>query len=183
MPHRKLIEIKERLECREIPLSDALLMVLRCLRGRVEESRLAWLNRELLGYCEEDLELFRMRSKSLFTNLLFWARRDSEMAAPQYRFLTGTWGRVEQDGRFIPLPAPLSGHKQVFCNIGIQQLEVQLYELACAQVKFFNVTVDPATGAEFYCSTSEMQRVADEACNRLCNFITTVVHDLEITQL
>src|SRR5271154_4526090 len=126
MPHRKLIEIRQRLLSREVSLSDGLLMVLRCLRSRVEERRLYWLNRELLGYCQEDLALFREKPKSVLSSLFFWAKRDDDFSEPEYRFLSGTWGKVDREGRFVPLPAPRSGHKQVFCNIGIQQLEIQL---------------------------------------------------------
>jgi len=180
MPHQKLSEIRQRLVSREINLSDALLMVLRCLRSRIEERRLRWLNRELLGYCQEDLALFRFKSKTVLSNLIFWVKKDDQLAVPEYRLLSGTWGKVDRDGIFVPLQASRFGHKQVFCNMGVQQLELQLDELTAAGVKFFNVTIDPSTGAEFFCSRSEMLRINEAVRQRLCLFINTVVHDLEI---
>jgi hypothetical protein len=179
MPHRKLLEIRQGLIYRETKLSDALLMVLRCLRSKIEERRLLWLNRELLGYHEEDLALFDERPKSVFSNLIFWAKKD-ELSAPQYRFLMGTWGNVDRDGRFMPRPIPRFDRKHVFCNIGVQQLEVRLDELRAAGVTFFNLAIDPPTGADYFCQTSELVRINESVRERLCLFIGTVVQDLEL---
>jgi hypothetical protein len=63
MLHQKLLQIREQLEAGDIKVSDALLMVSRCLRGKISDARLVWLNRELLGYRREDLAVFYERPK------------------------------------------------------------------------------------------------------------------------
>jgi hypothetical protein len=52
----KIESIRHQVADRELKLSDALLLVLRSLRERMPEERLTWLNRELLGYRQDDLE-------------------------------------------------------------------------------------------------------------------------------
>ncbi|MBK9205013.1 MAG: hypothetical protein IPL73_21785 [Candidatus Obscuribacter sp.] len=58
MLYKQLSRIKTQLVSKELSVSDGLLLTLRAVRGKLPDSKLIWLNRELLGYRPEDLEDF-----------------------------------------------------------------------------------------------------------------------------
>lgn len=167
MLETKLITVKSQLEKNEIKLSDALLFTVRFLTSKVDKKQLAWLNRELLGYLREDLDSF------------FDKNRESEFPLPSYRFLEGAWGRECKDGMIIHVQTPRLKEKQIFCNIGIQQIETQLKELKDMDPQSFESNVfcmsfDPTTGAQFYCHASELEKIYQSVRERLMEFIDSV---------
>src|SRR5579885_2121910 len=127
----KLETIRDQLSRREMKLSDALLLILRFLRGNVAEEKLVWLNRELLGYRPDDLESAGAESYSNILN--FFRPRHFEpfrqtLEIPRYRFMSGVWGHIDRMGKLVAVMAPELAQRQIFCNIGIQQIEIQLEE-------------------------------------------------------
>lgn len=160
----KLLNVRYQLERKEIKLSDALLITARFLNNQLKKKQLTWLNRELLGYLKEDLEGF------------FNAKDESKFPLPDYRFLRGSWGRECDDGMIIHLETPRLKEKRIFCNIGIQQIETQLLELKeknsePMEDNVFCMSFDPATGAQFYCNATELEKIYLSVKQRLLDFI------------
>lgn len=169
MLETKLETISAKLSNGELKLSDALLFVARFLNGKVPTSQLVWLNRELLGYLKEDLESIFTNSRSIVPPL----------AMPEYRFLNGSWGKAFQTGEIETLDHRDKIDKQVFCNIGIQQIETQLFELEKTSYNVFSMCFDPKTETQFYCYTDELKRLYQSVTDRLIRFIERSAKQLE----
>ncbi len=182
MLYTQLKQIRNQLNRREIKVSDALLLSLRALRGQLPEERLLWLNRELLGYRQEDLSAL-VEKKNKFPQIsLLWAPnfRRSETAPPDYRFLSGTWGRVDDAGQLVCVTGTVLAQRNIFCNIGIQQIETQLEEMDDPLSGLLSMSYDENTGAEFFCLSKELVRIYDAVQFKLAEFIDEVIDDLKL---
>jgi hypothetical protein len=179
MLYRQLTQIRAQLGAREMNVSDALLLVARCLRQKLPGERLLWLNRELLGYRKEDLAGFCDKPRFGGLSALFMGKRN-ELEVPQYRFLLGAWGRIDGHGKLLCVYEPRLLEKSIFCNIGIQQIETQLDEMEDPGVSLFSMSSDQASGAEFYCWSRELVRVMEAVRAKLCDFIDTVIEELKL---
>jgi hypothetical protein len=178
MLNQQLRQIRGLLRRREIKLSDALLIVLRYLRNRVPAERLLWLNRELLGYTKEDLPALYEKPKSKQFNLFKTPLKHIALAVPEYRFLNGTWGKLDDDGELITVDVPRQlGESCIFCNMGIQQIETVLDEIDTPDTHMFSMSADAETGTEFYCWSTELVRVHDAVRLKLCQFIENVMEE------
>ena len=176
----QLNQIRSLLRRREIKVSDALLVVMRYLRDKLPASRLVWLNRELLGYRRDDLpELYQVNKPQQF-NIFKTTTKKTDLAVPQYRFLEGTWGHLDDNGELIAISAPHLSESSIFCNMGIQQIEVQLQELDDPYNSMFSMSSDDLTGAEFYCWAKELVRVYDAVRTKLCVFIDNSLAELKL---
>ena len=76
----------------------------------------------------------------------------------------------------IHLETPRLKEKRIFCNIGIQQIETQLLELKeknsePMEDNVFCMSFDPATGAQFYCNATELEKIYLSVKQRLLDFI------------
>ena len=184
MLHRQLLQIREQLEVGDLKVSDALLMISRSLRAKVEEPRLVWLNRELLGYRKEDLALFYERPKFGISYLLGSHKlgnyKRDDLEVPSYRFLMGAWGKVDRQGKLVCVQEPRLASKSIFCNIGIQQIETQIDEMDEPSSSLFSISADQATGAEFYCWSRELFRIYEAVREKLLTFIDEVVEELKL---
>lgn len=185
MLDRQLLQIRERLTDGDLKVSDALLMVSRCLRSKVDDRRLIWLNRELLGYKKEDLAVLHERPKFglayLFGNNSLIAPRLEYEEVPTYRFLMGAWGKVDRQGKLLCVQEPRLVSKSIFCNIGIQQIETQLDEMEDPSSSLFSISADQATGAEFYCWSRELFRIYQAVKDKLCSFIDSILDELKLS--
>lgn len=180
MLYRQLLQIRTQLSAKEMNVSDALLLLSRCLRSRMPPDRLVWLNRELLGYRQEDLAGFCERTR--FSGLQsFFTGRKNELPVPHYRFLLGAWGRIDGHGKLLCVYEPRLLEKSIFCNIGIQQIETQLAEMDDPASSLFSMSADQDTGAEFYCWSRELVRVMEAVRAKVCDFIDTVIEELKLT--
>jgi hypothetical protein len=182
MHYQQLNKLRLQLRARQIKVSDALLLLLRFLRPSLPNERLAWLNRELLGYGKEDLEAFydKPRLGNLYSIFQQPKRSQLKMKIPHYRFLIGTWGRVDGGGKFITVTDANLVEKSIFCNIGIQQIETQLEEIEEPLTSLFSMSFDEETGAEFYCRSKELLRIYEAVRYKLVEFIETVIDELEL---
>ena len=185
MLDRQLLQIRERLTDGDLKVSDALLMVSRCLRSKVDDRRLVWLNRELLGYRKEDLAVFYERPKFglayLFgSNPLVTPKREYE-EVPTYRFLMGAWGKVDRQGKLLCVQEPRLVSKSIFCNIGIQQIETQIDDMEDPSSSLFSISADQATGAEFYCWSRELFRIYQAVKDKLCSFIDSILDEMRLS--
>lgn len=177
----QLNQIRGLLRRREIKVSDALLIVMRYLRHKLPPAKLVWLNRELLGYRKDDLpDLYQQNQKNQQFTIFRTSARKSELAVPEYRFLQGTWGTLDPNGDLLPISAPHLSESTIFCNMGIQQIEVQLQELDDPKHSMFSMSTDELTGAEFYCWARELVRVYDAVRAKLCTFIDNAVEELKL---
>lgn len=177
----QLLQIRAQLSAREMNVSDALLITARCLRTHLPQERLVWLNRELLGYCREDLASFSSE-KPRFAGLtqLFGSSRRADLQLPQYRFLLGAWGRLDGHGKLLCVNEQRLLEKNIFCNIGIQQIEVQLADMDYSERNLFSMSADETTGAEFYCLSRELVRVYEAVRAKLCQFIDSTIKELKL---
>jgi hypothetical protein len=182
MLYQQLEKLRVQLRRREIKVSDALLLLLRFLRQKLPGERLTWLNRELLGYSRDDLDAFYEKPKTpSFTILFSTPRRDRiVMEVPEYRFLIGTWGRLDNRGKFVTVTDAHLVEKSIFCNIGIQQIETQLEDMDEPLTSLFSMSFDEGTGAEFYCWSKELLRVYEAVRFKLVDFIDVVVEELKL---
>jgi len=183
MLYHKLQMIRGQLRRREVKVSDALLIVSRCLRDKLPEERLRWLNRELLGYRADDLAILCDKPKFPQLGLLLvpLSNKKHDLEVPQYRFLSGSWGRMDLTGRLVRVNAVHLVEKSIFCNIGIQQIEVQLDETEDPINSLFSMSLDERTGAEFYCWSRELVRVYEAVRGKLGEFIDNVLEELKST--
>ena len=184
MLYMKLQKISTQLRANEMKLSDALLIVLRCLGGRLPSERLIWLNRELLGYRADDLECLKS-PRRLFNLQVLWSpgsteRREDQI--PTYRFLDGRWGKLDGSGKFHEVRTVGLERKSIFCNIGIQQLETQLDDMDEPGGALFSMSFDRETGSEFFCESGELERVYDTVRWKLLDFIDQVIEELKLAQ-
>lgn len=181
----KLESIRHQIEDREMKLSDALLLVLRCLRDRIPEERLVWLNRELLGYRQDDLEALSEHPMGLqlFLAWISEPRRRPLLEVPSYRFLDGVWGRIDRSGKLVSVMEPELCQRQIFCNIGIQQIELQLDEIDHPHDALFSLSFDERTGAEFFCESQELERVYDHVRFKLIEFIDKLIVELNRSEV
>jgi hypothetical protein len=182
MLYQQLEKIRLQLRRREIKVSDALLLLLRFLRQKMPGDRLTWLNRELLGYSKDDLSAFYEKPRFHKLSSLFQAPGQNRNPAqvPEYRFLIGTWGRLDQRGKFVTVTDARLVEKSIFCNIGIQQIETQLEDMDEPLTSLFSMSFDEGTGAEFYCWSKELMRVYEAVRFKLVDFIEVVIEELKL---
>jgi hypothetical protein len=178
MLNQQLRQIRGLLRRREIKLSDALLIVLRYLRNRVPPERLIWLNRELLGYTKEDLPTLYEKPKGRQFNPFKTVPRHIVLEVPEYRFLHGAWGKLDDEGQLITVEVPKQlGESCIFCNMGIQQIETVLDDIDSPDSHMFSMSADPQTGTEYYCWSTELVRVHDAVRLKLCQFIENMMEE------
>jgi hypothetical protein len=180
MLHRQLKNITGQLRQGDLKVSDALLITSRYLRPCLPPDRLLWLNRELLGYRKDDLSAIYERRRSSQFQVLVQAPRRPFLEIPTYRFLSGVWGKVDNFGRLVCREEPHLSDKCIFCNIGIQQIETQLAEMEEPLTSLFSMSIDEDSGLEFYCWSKELVRVHEAVRAKLCEFIETVIDELEL---
>ena len=180
MLYHQLQQIRGQLRRREIKVSDALLVVFRYLRNHLPAERLIWLNRELLGYRKDDLSCLYEKPKSRQFSIFLPQPRKLELEVPMYRFLSGSWGKLDGAGKLVCCNQPDLLERSIFCNIGIQQIETQLEEITDPETSLFSMSFDPKSGAEFYCWSDELTRVYDAVGLKLCDFIETVIQELKL---
>ncbi|MBX3148993.1 hypothetical protein KF728_02465 [Candidatus Obscuribacterales bacterium] len=178
----KIESIRHQVADRELKLSDALLLVLRSLRERMPEERLTWLNRELLGYRQDDLEALsdQRMGLNMFLAWISESRRRAPLEVPGYRFLDGVWGRIDRSGRLVSVMEPELSQRQIFCNIGIQQIELQLDEMEHPTEALFSLSFDERTGAEFFCESAELVRVYEHVRAKLLEWLDKVIVELRV---
>ncbi len=186
MLYHQLSRIRGQLALKDLSVSDGLLLTSRSLRGKLPDHRLTWLNRELLGYRPEDLEaLGEKESKkpgfSKIVQLLAPVKKQPELEVPVYRFLSGTWGRLEDGGKLTKVREPQLIEKSIFCNIGMQQLEAQLAEMDDPMEGLFSMSFDQQTGAEFYCYSKELVRIQEAVRTKLAEFIDESISELRLS--
>lgn len=182
----KLESIRDQVSRREMKLSDALLLALRCLRGAISSDKLVWVNRELLGYRPDDLD-GQSEKEDEHPSLMGFFRpwsveppRKITIDMPRYRFLSGVWGRIDRTGRLNTVVSSELAQRQIFCNIGIQQIEIQLEEMENPLEALFSLSFDEKTGAEFFCESAELIRVYDHVRFKLVDFIDKTIDELEL---
>jgi len=180
MLYHQLKQIRGQLRRREMKVSDALLITSRYLRERMPPERLIWLNRELLGYRKDDLAGLYEKPRFPQLSMFLPQPKKFELEVPSYRFLNGAWGTLDDSGKLVCIKAPHLLERNIFCNIGIQQIETQLEEMDEPSTSLFSMSADEATGAEFYCWSSELVRVYDSVRTKLCEFIETVIDELKL---
>jgi len=180
MINQQLRQIRSLLRRREIKLSDALLIVLRHLRTRLPAERLLWLNRELLGYTKEDLPQLYEKSRMKHFSIFRLTSKPCELEIPEYRFLAGTWAKIDEDCHLVGASEPHLNDRSIFCNIGIQQIETQLEEIDNPSAHMLSMSADTETGSEFYCWSTELVRINDAVRNKLCQFIEIVIEELKL---
>lgn len=180
MLYNQLQQISRQLHRREMKVSDALLIVFRYLRNHLPAERLIWLNRELLGYRKDDLSCLYEKPKFRQFSIFLPASRGLELEVPMYRFLSGSWGKLDACGKLVCSKEPALLERSIFCNIGIQQIETQLDELTDPEASLFSMSIDAESGAEFYCWSDELTRVYEAVSVKLCDFIETVIQELKL---
>lgn len=183
MLYQQLTRIRGQLALKELSVADGLLLSLRALRGRIPEEKLLWLNRELLGYRPEDLQNLgnETRKGGISRIVLLWApARKSELEAPVYRFLNGTWGHMDDSGTLTTVIDQQLTEKSIFCNIGLQQLESQLAEMDDPEGGLFSMSFDSRSGAEFYCYSRELVRIQETVRVKLCQFLDDSMAELNL---
>lgn len=193
MLYQQLSRIRGQLALKELSVADGLLLSLRALRGRIADDKLTWLNRELLGYRPEDLQNLgekEPKKAGISRIVMLWApARKPELEAPTYRFLNGTWGHIDENGRLTAVHDDQLTEKSIFCNIGLQQLEAQLAELGELDEmgqnnhpdgSLFSMSFDPRSRAEFYCYSRELVRIQETVRSKLCQFIDDSMAELNL---
>lgn len=172
---RYLKRIKNQLAAGRISVSDAILSALKLSRGAIPEGRLRLLNRELLGYLDEESKYVIGRFKDTESIATAW-----ESDIPLHRLLVGSW---------VPLSASLmrGAHQKPaleakdhhFYSEGICELETLLQRVTISDQTWISVATDDELNRVFMCTTSALQNLYDLAKARLCDYLEYLAQDIK----
>lgn len=173
-----LTKIRTSLAAGDTGTSDAILLALRICRTMFPEHRLKVLNRELLGYLEEELLFFHQGSDS--------AHLDSNSAGigsvPMYRFVNGFWVPeylTRQEMTVFSVGGSLT--TKLFCNMGAHELELLMERTAARENAFVALKREDESGRVFLARRVELSRLTQAIRERVCHVIDELVGDLQMS--
>lgn len=172
-----LKKIATSLAAGDTKTSDAILLALRICRTMFPESRLKILNRELLGYLEEELLAFHKVAA---------CPADPDTAedglVPTYRFVCGFWvpeHLTRQEMTVFSVGGSLT--TKLFCNFGAREMELLMEKVGVRQDAFYALKLERESGRVFMCRSSELARVYSAMTERVCQMIDDLVGDLQMS--
>ena len=175
-----LEDVRQQLVDNQINTSDALLIILNCLRPVVSLERIEFLNRELLGYSHKDVA-------RLATKRERQAKASQVISGEFSPFITGedpTIDRVlpglkvqiqiESDGTITV--ADETRVSTIFCANGIIELEQLLSNNADL---FSAVDYDEATQSVFMCKTRHLRNLNDALRKKIGRFLDDTIAEFK----
>jgi hypothetical protein len=160
--------IRKEMAAGRLPVSDAILLILKVCRGSLRQTHLQFLNRELLGYLEEEMGEAKCRQVDGKPDWLNSSAHDK-----QHRLLSGFWVSLTPVRALAVVRQP-SQRDTIIYNEGMSELEATLDRVSISDLNWVSIAVDTPRNAAFMCSTSSLQVVYDGARAQLCDFIDSV---------
>jgi len=176
-----LERLKQQLIDYSINTSDAILLILKRLRPIEGFQYVEFLNRELLGYSNEDISRITEKKEHSATADLVISGRFSTFSQGDEltidRVLPGLKVEIEiaEDGNIKV--ADETRVSTIFCSCGIIEIEQLLSkhpELYAA------VDYDEATNCVFMCKTKHLKRLNDSLRKKICRFLADTITEIEI---
>jgi hypothetical protein len=155
-----LASIKSEVASGTLPVSDAILLVLILCRGSQTEEHLTLLNRELLGYLQEEIAVAE--------------KADAEPKISAHRWLAGFWVSLAA-AKGVTFAGSNSTRARIFYNDGMSELEALLDRVSISDLSWVSIAFDASRNAAFMCSTSSLQVVYDGARKYLCDVIDALM--------
>jgi hypothetical protein len=170
---RYLKRIKNRLMAGRLSVSDAILSTLKLCRGAIPESRLCLLNRELLGYLNEESKdiVVRFSGSEEMTNA--W-----EKDAPLHRLLLGSWVSLAKSPPANQAWPNGILKDQFFYSDGMCELESLLARVTISNQTWISVASDQEQNRVFMCTTSALQGIYDLAKAALCEHLDRLAQEV-----
>jgi len=149
-----LKELSAKLDSRDILLSDAILRALKVLRIFYGNEKLQFLNRELLGYLQEEMAAIEASKKRKEEML------SSEEQSVAYRYLTGFWVDEAILRRGVRAIACLHTQRtSLFCNYGVGEIEQLIARLHCDDQNYVGIKLSESSSRVFLCRASQIYRL------------------------
>lgn len=159
--------LSDRLASREILVSDALISALKVLRIIFGAERLCDLNRELLGYLDEEVVEYENAGNET-----------QKLRIPEYRMISGFWMPEFLIRRGISMPCGTGIRSSVFCNFGACELEQMLARMRSDDTTYVGIKINPDNGMIFMCRSSQLFRLYSEIRKHVCDKIDELVTEM-----
>ncbi|MDR3615169.1 MAG: hypothetical protein P4L53_16550 [Candidatus Obscuribacterales bacterium] len=176
-----LERVKQQLTDNSVNTSDAILRILNCLRPIEGFEYVGFLNRELLGYSNEDIDrIAEKKEHSATADLVISGSYSTFSQGDELtidRVLPGLKVEIEiaEDGTITV--ADESRVSTIFCSCGIIEIEQLLSkhpELYAA------VDYDESTNCVFMCKTKHLKRLNDSLRKKICRFLDDTIAEIRI---
>lgn len=149
--------LSDKLASREMLVSDAIISALKILRIMFTDDRLKKLNRELLGYLDEEVREFEGLWREAENGSLEGLAR---LGAPAYRMISGYWiPEILVRRGVTTISCCSSSRASIFCNLGAQELENLLGNLSADETTYFGIRTNKEDGSIFMCRSSQLFRL------------------------
>ncbi|HEY9786030.1 MAG TPA: hypothetical protein V6D17_11550, partial [Candidatus Obscuribacterales bacterium] len=145
--------LTKQLSEKQILVSDAILSSLKILRIVYDGERLTPLNRELLGYLDEEVKEFeRLWREADHLSIAQLGRQ----GVPTYRMINGFW--VEQTGssRLRKTPSYSGSRGTIFANFGAVELELLLARFKGDEGSYVGIKFENDGNSVFMCRSSQL---------------------------
>ena len=163
----KLVEIRKGVLSNRIELSSALLHSQHALAGLIPDGLVHWINRELLGYLDE--ERLGISSKLDEINV---EDLDDKLASilPVYRTLPGLWLSWNPSDKNVP-PTAVPG--AILCLRGV--IEFEETPVGEQVSTYVPVEYNEEKGFAFLCDARDIQEMRGRIRDRLVTFLDCVI--------
>lgn len=165
----KLVEIRNGVLCGKLELSTALLHTQRVLSGLIPESDVLWLNREVLGYLEEERHDICSRLDEIDADNI-----DEKLAfqLPVHRTLPGLWLSWAPTAK-SSTPSAVPG--AILCLRGVIEFEPFLGDEPAHSANYIPLEYNEEKGFAFLCDVRDVLEMHNRIKDRLCTFIACVI--------
>lgn len=173
-----LDRIRQSVECGKLPLSEAMLCTLCFLRGVLDEDRLVWINRELLGFVDSEVAAYIMQTVEANSSQLDYRKNGSSL--PSYRVLPGLWVSLSGPANDSNFGISSAEGGVYCCSQGLIELESLLFPPDSEERYFVTLERDPEKRYAFIAKMSATLELYENICRRFLNFLTEVTIELKV---
>lgn len=165
----KLVEIRNGVLSGKIELSSGLLHAQRVLAGLIPEGDVHWINREVLGYLEEERQGICNKLDEIDVDNI-----DDSLASqlPVHRTLPGLWLSWDASNQGST-PTAVPG--AILCLRGVIEFEHYLADEPTQQANYIPLEYNEAKGFAFLCDVRDVHEMYTRIQDRLCAFLSCVI--------
>lgn len=164
----KLAEIRNGVLSGKIDLSTGLLHTQRVLSGLIPDADVRWLNREVLGYLEEEREEISQKLDEM-DSLNIQPALAAEL--PVHRTLPGLWLSWVPSEKTAPSAVPGA----ILCLRGVIEFEHLIMEEPSSQPSYVPLEYNEEKGFAFLCDVRDIQEMHNRIRERLVLFLGAVI--------
>ncbi len=164
----KLVEIRNGVLSGRIELSSGLLHAQRVLSGLIPEGDVHWINREVLGYLEEERQEICHKLDDLDADNV---NMSAAAELPVHRTLPGLWLSWVPSESTSPTAVPGA----ILCLRGVIEFEHFIMEEQGPQPTYVPLEYNDEKGFAFLCDVRDIQEMYNRVRERLCLFLSAVI--------